>query len=229
MSILKGEALSIYDDLEIIDYLRVFLRTRERLWLWQIKDQINESRTIQLATLKKLNIIKKSMYLESISREDFRFHLKKDIVVYSRNKNLIFKVRPKQVDINSIILPLPQKMSLLSERFASLINIIEKENEEIHRHKRSHARKQAQSLQFAFIRKLTCDGRSEDTQQIKLYDISPSGIGLRSDHSQEFEKGSRLMLMGINTKMLSRPLSGTVMSVRYMEEENFYKIGIQFD
>ncbi len=228
MGALKEERRYIVDDLEIIDIFRVFFKTKEKLWFWQPKEKPDSNRPIHFAIVTKVNIIGKSISIEPVSKEGFRFTPEKDIFLYSKDKNIAVKLKPRRMKPNHIVLPLPERISILSEKFASIISIVEKEDEQSHIHKRAAPRKQAEGPQSALIKKLKTDGTAEPSKRVGIYDVSPGGMGLKTDDPGEFEKDQKISVLCINDTHLPRPIQGTIISIRHIEEDDCFKIGIQF-
>jgi c-di-GMP-binding flagellar brake protein YcgR len=120
---------------------------------------------------------------------------------------------------------MPEKVNALSEELAAKINLVEKENEEENSHKRSQPRKQATGKQTIKAYK---EGNEKKKQTYNLYDISAGGLALKTIDPGMFKKGDFITITSINSKDLDMIISGEVVSVRHMEEDDVFKVGVRF-
>ena len=219
----------ITDDLEIIDLFRVFFKEKERIWSWQqkIKEETG-ARPVHFILLKKLDIIKKVAIFEPLSDDGFQFIPGEELFIYSKKRNLAFKAKARELEKDFIIIPLPERMNILSEELAAKLAIVEREDENSNAHKRGDPRKQATGDQFVQLRKISSDGDIGPLKIINLYDISAGGMGLKVEDPGGFQKGQEVLVYNVNGKELDKPLNGKVLSVRHMEEDDLFKAGIQF-
>lgn len=219
----------ITDDLEIIDIFRYFSKTKERLWAWQQIKLDNGSRPVHFITVRKLDIIKKYIEFNTSSKSGFQFVKDEDIFVYSKSKNIAVKTSLRELEKEFAIIPLPTKLNILSDELAEKLAIVEKEDEEGNLTKREAPRKQANEGQLVTIEKISSNGTKHHEDLYGLYDISQGGMGFRSYDPSEFFKDDKVKVIAINEKPLPKPLIGTVMSVRQLEDEGeTFKIGVKF-
>ena len=220
------EVRTIVDDLEIIDIFRVIHKTRERPWLWQLQPE-NESnkRQVHVAIITRLNLVERFIAFESMSDEGMRFVEGRDIFFYSEEKNVATKFMPRKVRAHRIFVPFPSKLSVPSQEF-SIANClgIERENEEGHLDQRSSPRKRAYGIQSVLVER----PNSEGPKRISIYDISTGGMGLKIQDPGEFDKGQEILLSMVNNTKLTKPIKGTVVSIRQVKRDNLFKVGIQF-
>ncbi len=223
------EVRTIVDDLEIIDFFRVMHKTRERLWLWQsrpaTKSDSSSKRQIHVAIITRLNLVERFIVFESMSDEGMRFVENRDIFLYSDERNVATKFKPRQVRTQRIFVPFPSKLSVPSQEFSIADCLgIERENEEDNLDQRSSPRKRAYGIQSVLVEK----PNSEGPKRISIYDISTGGMGLKSQDPGEFDKSQEILLLMVNNTKLTKPIKGTVVSIRQVKKDNLFKVGIQF-
>jgi len=216
----------ITDDLEIIDIFRLFYKSKENLWLWQQTPDEQGERPVHFCQVRKLDVLKKLIELTPLSDDGFTFSSKeKELFLYSRKKNIAVKFKPRELESHYIMLSLPQKMNSLSPELAKKISLVEAEDESSNAHKRTQPRKSAGEKQTIKAYK------ESDVHKVKLYnlyDISAGGLALKAPDPGVFKKGDHIFITSINTKDLDNPVKGKVVSIRHMEEDDLFKVGVQF-
>ena len=216
----------VTDDLEIIDLFRLLHRDKEKLWLWQQVPNEDGERPVHYCLVKKVDVLKKMITLTPLSDDGFTFKkAQTELFLYSKTKNMAAKVAPREIDPDYIFFPLPEKVNSLSEELAAKINLVEKENEEENSHKRSQPRKQASGKQTIRAYK---EGNEKKVLPYSLYDISAGGLALKTIDPGMFKKGDFITIVSINAKELDMVISGEVVSVRHMEDEDVFKVGVRF-
>jgi hypothetical protein len=218
----------ITDDLEIIDIFRLILKSKEKLWTWQQVPNKSGQRPVHFSLIKKVDPIKKTIEIEPTNKSGYRFSEQNDIFLYSRKKNVAIKFKAKWIDKQYIIFSIPQRLNQLSRELAEKISIVEKENEEANKHKRTAPRKKTEGG-FVMLIKNYDDPASHKAILYNLYDISSGGMGLKVQDPGEFIKGMKVKIISINGKNLGKSILGEVMSVREMPEDQCFKIGVKFE
>jgi hypothetical protein len=216
----------VTDDLEIIDLFRLLHRDKEKLWLWQQIPNEEGDRPVHYCLIKKVDVLKKMITLTPLTQEGFTFKKsQKELFLYSKTKNIATKISPREIDPAYIFFPIPEKINALSEELAAKINLVEKENESENSHKRSQPRKQATGKQTIRAYK---EGNDKKILPYTLYDISAGGLALKTIDPGMFKQGDFITIVSINAKELEMVISGEVVSVRHMEEEDVFKVGVRF-
>jgi hypothetical protein len=217
----------ITDDLEIIDIFRQLMRTKEKLWTWQQVPSSSGSRPVHFSVVKRVDPIKKIVEVEPTTKDGFRFNEKNEIIIYSRKKNIAIKFKSKRLNPEYIQFSMPPRLNLLSPELAEKISVVEKENEAANMHLRSTPRKKTADG-FVMLFK-TLDETDEKSSLFHLYDISSGGMGLKTSDPGEFISGMTLRIVNINGKDLAKPMTGKVMSIREMPEDECFKVGVKFE
>lgn len=234
MSLPLKDCQFITDELEIIDIFRGLLGRKEKLWLWQSPENAVEQgpldeRSVHLAIVRKVDLTKKSITLFPVAKSGFNFNSKDPLYLYSREKNIAVKSPPKTARPDFVSLPLPQKISTFTDYFSSFLSIVEKEDEQANLEKRNSPRKKAKGPQSVLLQTLDDEEGTGPTKKVIIYDISSGGLALKVNDPGEFEKGQKLLLFSVNETALPRPIQGIVRSIRYVEEDKYFKVGVQFD
>ncbi len=216
----------VIDDLEIIDLFRLFHRNKEKLWLWQQAPNEDGERPVHYCQIRKVDILKKTIILKPLSEEGFTFEKTlKELFLYAESKNIAAKITPREVDSSFIFIPMPEKINALSEEIAAKIKLVEKENEKKNSHMRSQPRKQASGNQTISGYK---EGSHKKNLTYNLYDISAGGLALKTIDPGMFKKSDIIIVTAINKKDLEASIKGEVVSVRHMEEDDVFKVGVRF-
>lgn len=215
----------ITDDLEIIDFLRVLMKSKEKLWIWQQVEGDLSERPMHFCTLRKFDVLKKNLELTPLTEEGFTFKKdSKELFLYSRKRNIAFKFTPREFESHYIMLGMPVRLNYLSEDLAAKLSFVEQENEDAEMHRRQQPRKVAGDKQTV---RLVREGQSKN-QQFNLYDISAGGLALRCPDPGIFKKGDKLTIVSINQAPLAQEITGKVVSIRHMIEDDLFKVGVQF-
>ncbi len=216
---------SITDELEIIDLFRILFKSKEKLWIWQENKENPSQRAIHLCMIRKVDVISKLIWISPLNQSKFQFNSEgSDFFLYSKIRNLAISFKSREKDIEFISFTTPKKVNALSDDFSEKINLIEKENEQMHGHLRVAPRKQAKGKQT--IRALR-QGESQP-QLYNLYDISAGGLAIKWEDPGYFKKGDLITILSINDSKLGSPITGEVVSVREMPEDEIFKIGVMF-
>lgn len=215
----------ITDDLEIIDFFRVLMKSKEKLWIWQQAENEKGERPIHFCMLRKFDVLKKSLELTPLTEEGFTFNPEsKDLFLYSRKRNIAFKFSPREFESHYIMLGMPARLNFLSEDLATKLNFVEQEDEDSQMHLRTQPRKVAGEKQTV---KIIREGNNKP-QQFNLYDISAGGMAFKSPDPGVFKKGDILIIVSINQNPLPQEITGKVVSIRHMIEDDQFKVGVQF-
>lgn len=215
----------ITDDLEIIDFFRVLMKSKEKLWVWQQTATDSGDRPVHFCTVRKFDVLKKSIELTPMTEDGFIFKSDiKELFLYSRGRNIAFKFSPRELESHYIMLGIPNRLNYLSEDFAAKINLVEAEDEDAQMHKRQQPRKVAGENQTVKLLRLG----QERPQQFQLYDISAGGMALKSPDPGVFKKGDHLTIVSINSNPLPQEITGKVVSIRHMTDDDLFKVGVQF-
>lgn len=217
----------ITDDLEIIDLFRMIHKSKEKLWTWQQVPNETGVRPVHFSKIRKVNPIKKTIEIEPTNKSGYRFSEEHEIFLYSRSKNIAIKFKAKWTDTHYIIFNIPIRLNLLSEELSQKISIIEKENEEANKHKRTAPRKKTNSG-FVMLIKNFEENPNQKPVFYDLYDVSSGGMGVKVEDPAEFIKGMKVKITSISGKDLAKTIQGEVMSVREMPEDDSFKVGVKF-
>lgn len=216
----------ITDDLEIIDFIRILHKSKEKIWLWQQIPNSSGERPVHFCQIRKFDVLKKLIELTPLSDEGFSFTDKNaDLFLYSRKKNTAFKFKPRELEGHYIMLSVPEKLNHLSEELAAKISLVEEENESEKMHLRQQPRKSAGENQTVTLSKTQGNNRPK---QYPLYDISAGGLALKTPDPGIFKKDDELTITSINSQELPQAISGKVVSIRHMTEDDLFKVGVQF-
>jgi hypothetical protein len=215
----------ITDDLEIIDFFRVLMKSKEKLWIWQQLENDKGERPIHFCTLRKFDVLKKSLELTPLTEEGFGFNTEsRELFLYSRKRNIAFKFSPREFESHYIMLGMPDRLNYLSEELAAKLSFVEEENEDSQIHLRQQPRKVAGEKQTV---KLIRQDQNKP-QQFNLYDISAGGMALRCPDPGVFKKGDLITIVSINQNQLPQEIKGQIVSIRHMIEDDQFKVGVQF-
>lgn len=215
----------ITDDLEIIDFFRVLLKQKERLWVWQQAENEYGERPVHFCTVRKFDVLKKSVELTPLTEEGFTFRKEvPELFLYSRKRNIAFKFKPRELESHYIMIGVPERLNYLSEDLASKINLVEAENEGAQMHLRKQPRKPAGDNQTVMV------VRAEQSRaiQFNLYDISAGGMALKVVDPGVFKKGDQIKIEAINGTPLPNQITGKIVSIRHMLDDDLFKVGVQF-
>ena len=221
---MESESVLIDDELEIIDLIRSIHAGKEKLWLWQkVSDK---ERMVHLATIRKVDLIEKKFSIGPLSDNGFDFKFGGDIFLCSKERNIASKITPVKITNNAILLPIPDQIRSLSKALITELPIVEVDNEEGNIKDRQFKRSKAKDHQFAIVKKL--NEEQQEGRKYLVHDISVGGIGLITNEPGEFKTKQKLQIISINYRTPPNPIIGEVLSVRHVEEENFFKVGVQF-
>jgi hypothetical protein len=180
---------------------------------------------MHFCTLRKFDVLKKNLELTPLTEEGFTFKKdSKELFLYSRKRNIAFKFTPREFESHYIMLGMPVRLNYLSEDLAAKLSFVERENEDAEMHRRQQPRKIAGDKQTV---RLVREGQSKN-QQFNLYDISAGGLALRCPDPGIFKKGDKLTIVSINQAPLAQEITGKVVSIRHMIEDDLFKVGVQF-
>ena len=218
----------IIDDLEIIGIFKSFFQTKEKLWSWQQKFNAQGIRPVHFCMIRKIDVIKKFIEIVPNNSSGFKFTPGEEIFIFSRERGLAVKIKPREMEGPYLVIPLPTRLSKLAPDFVSKISLVEADNEEANLTNRAAPRKKA-GEKMATIKKL---GDAEgQVNFFDLYDISPGGMGFTVEDPAEFAKGETVQLIAIDGKALPKPVEGTITAVRQMDDEfggDLFKVGVKF-
>lgn len=221
----------ITDDLEIIGIFKEFVKSKKHMWAWQQNPDASGKRPVHFITVKKVDPIKKTIVVYANNSDGFRFTKGAEIFLFCSNRGLAIKTPVRELEKEYLTIPLPARLNLLSKEFLEKIELVEKENEDNHKHKRGAPRSQAKSGQLVGIDKLSDNGSILRTDLYSLYDISAGGMGFKVHDPAEFTTGDLIRVTHVDGKLLGKALTGVVMAVRQMEDEilETFKIGVKFN
>lgn len=232
MKYLKSEKInflqdSVTDELEIINIFKVLFKSKERLWLWQEDKEDPSHRCIHLCCIRKVDILGYTIWLHPLNQSQFNFENKgNDFFLFSKIKNMAVRFQAREQDLEFISFTMPKQLNTVSEDFSQKLNLFEKENEDDNVHKREMPRKQAKGKQT--IRAFR-EGKEEQYPKIyNLYDISAGGLAIKWDDPGFFKKEDTITIISINGFNLEEPLNGKIVSIREMENEKTFKVGVKF-
>ena len=228
----KRENYVISDDMEVYGFLKAMAARKEKLWSWQSRDENDgTSRAVHYAIIRKVDLIKKTIEIVPNNSTGFRFSADKDLFLYSTVKGVALKIKIREFDPFYITFSTPPRLNVLSKDFLTNIELVEKENEVANKHKRNVPRVKPKAMQGVSINKITASNKLMKFYQ--LYDISAGGMGMLVDDPAEFEVGEKLEVLSINEKDLPKPITGQVMAIRQMSEDESefsdqFKVGVKF-
>lgn len=70
--------------------------------------------------------------------------------------------------------------------------------------------------------------RPETSTEQPLFDLSRGGLAFVVEAEKRFQKGDMIFVLEIENNRLDSPLVGEVMSVRKLDDESGYKVGVKF-
>ncbi len=216
---------SVTDELEIIDIFKAISRRKEKLWLWQENKENPNQRSIHLCQIRKVDVMGKLIWLSPLNHSKFKFmNNDSDFFIYSKTKNMAVRFQARERDTEFMSLSMPKKINALSDDFSQRLHLVEKENEKENLHKREVPRKQAKGKQTIRAQK---QGEAHP-KVYNLYDISAGGLAIRWEDPGYFQKDETITILSINDSVLKQPLTGQVVSVREIPEEEIFKVGVKF-
>ncbi len=217
---------SITDEFEIHSFFRVLNQNKGRIWLWQ-RDE--ESRIVQYAVIRKVDLIKQIIHISPCSSKGFKFKSIDEFFFYCADISLAFKFKARDISKEMMIFPIPKKIQKVSKAFLKDVELIEKENEDKFKHLRNSPRVQASSDQSVSLRRVDSYGELSHQQSFLLYDISGGGMGFQVDDPSEFDVGEEIQVVAINSKEVPKKMSGEVVSIRQNSEQlDGFKVGVKF-
>ena len=226
-----GEINFVDDEVEVVKCLDYLCKTKEKLWLWQEKEE--EKRKIHFGIIKRVVAEKKVIMLFSgQSGVHFGFDRRTPVYVYSREQRAAFQTEYKNVENEFINLEIPPKIGVLNKEQCEKLAVIEVEDESVHKHKRVHERKQPRIIKFVRVEKIDSEKDYAETGTYDLYDMSQGGISFHVKDPSLFQTGNRVKFLEIGGETLDKELRGTVMSVRWIkqeEDDTILKVGVKFD
>ena len=226
---LQKEVQFITDASGIVDLLQLLNKNEENIWIWQ--DAPKEKRKIYLGIVKGIDSIKEEFCIIPASY-DTTFHFQEHTIIslYSKKQKMILRTEYQNLDMDQVVLKIPTKVGVLSEKLAKEFDLIEKENEADHLTQRQFKRKPATKEQSVTLEKIDEEENSIGLAVYILYDISPGGMGFRVEDMAAFKKGDRIRVLEINRKTTPKKLQGTITSLKRIDEESdSVKVGVQFD
>lgn len=219
----------ITDDLEIAGILKGLSQNKTKLWCWQ-NTKVDGERPVHYCLVQKVDQIKKIFTIRPTNKHGFRFVDGEPIFIFAQGRCVACKLDMRDLNKQGIILPLPDKLSVLNESFIQQVELVEREDEAANEHKREAARKTAKTGQMVGVRKINKETEELETLDFyTLYDMSKGGMGIKVNDPAEFQKSDILVLVSVDGKDLSKAIRGQVMSIRQTEDivESF-KVGIKF-
>lgn len=218
---MSDETTAITDDLEIINELKVLHNSKEKIWLWQN----TEDRSVQHALIKKVDQLKKLVYIHPTTEKGFHILSKENVFIYSAERLIATKLEIREVDKDYLVFSLPKKIMRVSESFVDGLEFVERENEGAHTHEREHLRNEVHGEKFISLR---FTGQTRTTL-FYLNDISKSGLSFKVTDPGAFHKGDQIEVVEMNTKPLEPIIKGEIMSVRELSNSaREYKVGVKF-
>lgn len=220
----------ITDDLEIIGIFKEFARTRKSLWAWQQTPDQTGKRPVHFITIKKVDAIKKTIVVYPNNSDGFRFTKDSEIFLFCSIRGLAIKTAVREFEKDFLTIPLPKKLNILSKEFLEKIELVERENENNHKHERVAPRSQAKTGQLVGIDKLNPSLETLRSELFNLYDISAGGMGFMVHDPAEYTPGDKIRVTHVDGKALPKHLYGEVMAVRQIEGESVdtFKVGVKF-
>lgn len=219
----------ITDDLEIIGIFKGFLQRKEKLWTWQSASEKNK-RVVHYSLVKRVDPIKKIIELKPNNKSGFRFSSSAEIFLFSKHRSIAIKLKVREMGPEFIILAIPLKLNTIHGDFLKNIELVEKENEDAHKHLRAMPRLTPQEEQLVGIRRLSqSESVYHPLEFYELHDMSQGGLSFHVSDPAEFTVGERVQVEHLNSKELKTQLVGKVASVRVLEEQDdLFKIGVSF-
>jgi hypothetical protein len=218
----------IKDDLEILGIFKAFLQKKEKLWLWQKSFQQGQQRIVHYAIVKKIDPFKKIIELRPNNSTGFKLtNAQEPIFIYSGQRGVAVKVLMREFNPQFISFNLPSSLNLLSRDFLSNLQLVEKENEELHQHQRETPRIQTKGCKFLGLKR-----KDENLQSpllnYELYDMSKGGLAFEVYDPAEFAKGERVIIISVDGKELPNFIDGEVASVKQLDGLEIFKVGVKF-
>ena len=199
----------------------------EKVWVWQESLDEDEKPLVHFALLYAYDDIKGVGGLKPTTEEGFNFRPEVEINLYSAGYTFWFKFAPKEVRDRKVTFSRPERLSRLDNEFIESLELIEIENEEANMHMRQTPRMQAKGDKKVGVQKAT--DPLERIREYPLYDMSQTGAGFLVDNPALYERGQKIILKTMSGKKLDAPLRGRIMSVRQMDDDEEFKVGIMFD
>lgn len=212
---------TISDDLEIISELGALHTAKEKVWLWQNSGE----RKVHFALIRKVDQLRKLVYLYPTTEKGFEVVSKENVFLYSADRLIATKLEIREIDKDYIIFSIPKKIMRVTNSFVPGLEFVEKENEGAHFHERTHERSEIQGEKFISVRFM---GQTRTTMFF-LNDISQSGLSFKVEDPGAFHKGDQVEIVEMNTKPVEPILKAEVMSVRKTSDTlEDYKVGVKF-
>lgn len=215
----------IDEDLEIISIFKYLLQTKEKIWVWQKKSNATPHirRPVHFATIRKVDAIKHVIEIRPNNSKGFKFETNDELFVYSSSKGVAFKIPIRERSPEMISFSMPKRMNLINGEMLTSLALVEKEDEEKHKHLRQIPRVSAKKDQMVSIYRPATNGHNI----YLLHDMSSGGMGFLIDDPAEFEVAETVEVLGIDGKPLNRKLRGKVVAIRQVDSRTF-KVGVKF-
>jgi hypothetical protein len=218
---------SIDDDLEIIGIFKGFLQRKEKLWIWQRSPDGKSQRLVHYAIVRRIDSIKKFIELRPNNTQGFFIKDKElPLFVFSNIRKVALKTYVRECTNEFLTFPLPQKLNAIVGDQLQDLELIERENEELHEHERGSPRIQAKVAQTLMLRRLSAPPKSP-LAHYNLYDISQGGLSFEVYDPAEFLVDEKLTFLSLDGKPFAKELIGIVSSIRQLQE-GIFKVGIKF-
>jgi hypothetical protein len=220
----------ITDDLEIIGIFKAFMQRKEKLWTWQTAATGKSRRVVHYSIVKRVDPLKKTIELKPNNRSGFHFTSSDEIFLFSKVRSIAIKLKVREMGPEFIVLVLPVKLNTIHGDFLKNIELVEKENEDAHKHMRTVPRVVALEEQLVGIRRKTdSESQYQPLEFYGLHDMSQGGLSFHVSDPAEFTVGDTVQVEHLNAKELKTALAGKVASVRLLEDnEELFKVGVAF-
>ena len=191
-----GELNFIEDKIEIVRCLGLLSNIKEKLWLWQEKE--DEPRKIHFGIIKRV-VVEKGVIMLFSGQTGIHFGFDRiaNVYVYSREKSLAFQTKYQNVENEFINLKIPSKIGVLTREQCKKLAVIEVEDESAHRHKRAHERKYPGSGKFVQVEKME-EGEVASFGTYDLYDMSQGGMSFHIRDPSLFQARDRVIFTHID-------------------------------
>jgi len=197
--------------------------------------QEGKPRPVHYGVLHKINETNGRLEFRPFRTSIFRFANAEDLFVYSESESVSFKAKVFNCGELFLICALPSALHILASNLFEDIQLVEREDESAHVHKRETPRKPAKPGQLAGIIRMKAENENIKLRDLPLeifvlHDISTGGMAILVDDPGEFTVNNRVILVTIDAKNLARPIYGRVMSIRKMDGDlDQFKVGVKFD
>jgi hypothetical protein len=218
----------IKDDLEILGIFKAFLQKKEKLWLWQKSSQAGLQRVVHYAIVKKIDPFKKIIELRPNNSSGFKLsNSKEPVFICSSQRGVAVKVLMREYNSQFISFSIPTSINNLSRDFLTNLELVERENEAIHQHERQSVRVQTKGNQHLGLKRRDGENLSP-LLNYELYDMSQGGLAFEVYDPAEFSLKDRILVLSIDGKEMTTPIEGEVVSVRQLENQDIFKVGLKF-